>query len=530
MDREKFLTGLYPLIGGKTNTSLCDFQDGTLYVTLKDAGLADETAVAKLPDVASAMLRRGRLTITFGTSEQKEEVSFMANKISDPSALAKTILEKVGGKENVDSLTHCLTRLRFTLKDDSKVQINALKSVSGVISVIQAGGQTQVVIGPKVANVFNEIMPMLSLSSKEDTPSSKKSQKIMDQVFSMFSALFTPFVPVLAGSGVLRGLLTLAVSFGFIDKATGTYTVLWAIADVVLYFLPFYLAVTSARYFKVNEFLGLTVAGALLYPSILTAYTDGTALNFLGIPITMIKYTSSVVPIIISVFVLSLLDRAIRSRIPATIRSFAVPFIDLVVMIPLTLIAIGPIFTFLTNLITDIFMAIYGFSPIILGLIIGAMWQPLVIFGLHRGFIPINLNNLATLGQDPLLAMTMPSVFAQTGAALGVALRAKDKEFKSIATSNVLPGFLGITEPIVYGVTLKAKKTFYYACIMAGIGGAIIAGAGCYAIALPSGGLLATAVFSEHNLIWYVVACAVSFVGTFTMTLLFGFDVSSQAE
>ena len=256
MDREKFLTGLYPLIGGKTNTSLCDFQDGTLYVTLKDAGLADETAVAKLPDVASATLRRGRLTITFGTSEQKEEVSFMANKISDPSALAKTILEKVGGKENVDSLTHCLTRLRFTLKDDSKVQINALKSVSGVISVIQAGGQTQVVIGPKVANVFNEIMPMLSLSSKEDTPSSKKSQKIMDQVFSMFSALFTPFVPVLAGSGVLRGLLTLAVSFGFIDKATGTYTVLWAIADVVLYFLPFYLAVTSARYFKVNEFLG----------------------------------------------------------------------------------------------------------------------------------------------------------------------------------------------------------------------------------------------------------------------------------
>ena len=436
------------------------------------------------------------------------------------------IIKEVGGKENVSNVQHCATRLRFNLKNDSQANVEALKKISGVLGVVEAGGQVQVIIGPTVAEVYTEILDKVDLNTKNTVVEEEieEKKKFMDRIFSMFSAIFTPFVPVLAGSGVLRGLLTLAVSLGLLDNSSSTYTVLWAIADVVLYFLPFYLAITSARYFKVNEFLGLTIAGALLYPSILNAFTSGSELSFIGIPIKLIKYTSSVVPIIIAVYVLSLLDKLIRNRIPSVVRSFTVPFVDLVVMIPLTLIVIGPVFTLATNLITNAFMAVYNFSPVVLGLIIGAAWQPLVIFGLHRGFIPINLNNLATLGQDPLLAMTMPSVFAQTGAALGIAIRSKNKEFKSIAGSNVLPGFLGITEPIVYGVTMKAKKTFYYACIMAGIGGAIIAGAGVYAIALPSGGVLATAVFSEHNLLWYVLACIVSFVGTLAMTLVLGFE------
>lgn len=376
--------------------------------------------------------------------------------------MAEQIVSGVGGKNNIDSVQHCATRLRFKLKNNENANTSALKNISGTLDVIEAGGQLQVVIGPNVSEVYQEVLTKVGNETRTEGKEiiTNQKAKTLDKIFSMFSEIFTPFVPVLAGCGVLRGLLTLVVSFGWLSNTGSTYTILWAIADTVLYFMPFYLAITSARYFKVNEFLGLSIAGVLLYPSILAAFTEGSSLSFLGIPVQLIKYASSVVPIIIAVYVLSVLDKFIRTRIPAMIRSFTVPFLDLIIMIPATLIAIGPIFTFFTNIITNSFLAIYDFSPVVLGLLFGALWQPLVVFGLHRGFIPINLNNLATLGREPLLPLSMPSQFAQAGAALGIAIRSKNKGLKAIAGSNILSGLLGITEPIVYGVTLKARKSF----------------------------------------------------------------------
>lgn len=436
--------------------------------------------------------------------------------------LVTFIITNIGTEKNVVAVQHCATRLRFTLKDDKKVNKHELESNKNILQVVTAGGQIQLVIGTQVADVYETLCQMTTLAKKEDHQEVKG--RFIDKVFNLFSGIFTPFVPVLAGAGILRGILTLATSAGWIDTDTGTYTILYAAADTILYFLPFYLAISASRYFKVNEFIGLSIAGSMLYPTILTAFTNGTSLEFLGMHVVLIKYASSVVPIIIAVYVLSKLDKVLRKVTPTIIKSFFVPLLDLVIMIPLTLLAIGPVFTFLTNTFTDVFLTLYGFNPIIFGFLFGICWHPLVIFGLHRGFIPVNLNNLATTGREPLLAITMPSNFAQTGASLGVAFKSKNSDFKAVAAANVIPGIFGISEPIVYGVTLKAKKTFYYSCFMAGIGGAIIAGAGCYAIGLPAGGILATPVFAEHALLWYIGACAIAFIGAFLLTLIFGFD------
>lgn len=442
--------------------------------------------------------------------------------------LAQKIVQLIGGSENIESITHCATRLRITVKNDSKVNTADIQNLKGVLKVVEAGGQFQIVIGSNVSSIYKEIVDNNEINKD---PSNNKNQKILDRVFNLFSGVFTPIVPVLAGSGILRGLLTLFSSIGVLSPESGTYIVLFAAADTILYFLPLFLAVTSARYFKVNEFIGLAVGGSLLYPTMLDAFNNGAAMNFLGLEVTLIKYASSVVPIIISVYVLSLLDRTLRKIIPNVVESFFVPLLDLAILIPITFLAIGPVFTFLTETFTNGFLAVYSFNPIIFGLLFGLCWHPLVVFGLHRGFIPINLNNLATQGKDPLLAITMPSNFAQTGASLGVAFRTKNKDFRGIAASNVIAGLFGITEPIIYGVTLRTKQPFYYSCLMAGISGAIVSGAGVYAIGLPAGGILATPVFAQHGIVWYLFACVLAMVGSFLLTVIFGFkDVDAEPE
>lgn len=452
------------------------------------------------------------------------------------ATLASTLVDNVGGKDNIESVYHCATRLRFVLADPSKANFEALESPKEVLTVVNAGGQTQVVIGPEVANVYTDLMTVLdetpgsTTSTGEANPGEKSSgqkegerENFLGRTFALFSGIFTPFVPVLAAAGILRGLLTLATSLGWIDPASGTYTILYTGADVVLYFLPMFLAITTARFFKVNEFIALALAGTLIYPTILTAFAENTPLDFMGLSVVLIKYTSSVVPIIIAVYALSKLDKLVRPWIPSIVRAFVTPLIDLIIMVPLTLLAIGPVFTWVTNLFTTGFLNVYSFSPILMGLILGAAWHPLVIFGLHRGFIPINLNNLATTGRDPLIAMTMPSNFAQTGAALGVALRSKNKKFKALAASTAVAGIFGVTEPIIYGVTLKVRRAFYFSCAMAAVGGAIIAQAGVYALGLPAGGVLATPVFVENAFVWYLIAIGVAFVGSFLLTAIFGF-------
>lgn len=434
--------------------------------------------------------------------------------------LAQEIIKNVGGTENVIALIFCTTRLRFTLKDESIAQTEVLEANEEILQVIQSGGQYQVVIGTHVQTVCEEIYRITGLKENQNT---KKKNKKLDSVFEMLSAIFMPFVSALAGAGIIRGLLAMFVQFGWMTYESGTGIILFSAADCVIYFLPLFLAITTARYFKVDEFIALALGCAMIYPDILNAVASGEALTFMGIDLVLLNYTSSVVPIIFIVFILSIVDKFLLKVIPDMIKSFAVALIELVVLLPFSLIIIGPLLSMATDAFTDAFMMIYSFNPIVFGFVFGISWAPLAVFGLHSGFMPINMNNFAIMGKDYLLPITMPSNFAQTGAALGVAVRCKNKKIKSIASANILTGLLGITEPIMYGVTLPLKRPFYFSCFMAGICGAIVAGAGVYCIGLPAGGILSTPVFAEHALLWYIIGCLIAFFGTFVLTVLFGF-------
>lgn len=411
--------------------------------------------------------------------------------------LAKEIIQGVGGEKNVVSLVHCATRLRFTLKDHAKADKAKLEKTDGVITVKESGGQFQVVIGntvPEVYNAIGQVSNILSDAKSEDKPQSG-GKKGFGAIIDVISSIFAPLLGVMAGAGILKGLLLIASNFGWLQNTETTYTILYAVADSLFYFLPVLLAVTTARKFGGNMFTAMTIAGALLYPSIIELKAAGTATTFFGIPVVMMSYSSTVIPIILSVIVMSKLEKFCNRVIHESVKNFLTPLISLVVMLPLTLIVFGPLGVYVGNAIADGLLAAFAFSPLIAGAILGASWQLLVIFGVHWGLIPVFINNIAVYGKDGIKPAASASVFAQTGAALGVMLRTKNKKLKALAGSATLSALFGITEPAVYGVTLPLKRPFIAGLIGGAVGGAIIGQAGTQAFASGAPGLLTLPIF-----------------------------------
>jgi PTS system beta-glucosides-specific IIC component len=412
--------------------------------------------------------------------------------------LAKEIVEGVGGEKNVDSLVHCATRLRFVLKDNAKADKAKLEKTDGIITVKENGGQFQVVIGntvPEVYAAIGKVSGILDESGSGSKEKEKSGKKGFGSVIEVISSIFAPLMGVMAGAGILKGLLLIASNFGWLDKAGSTYTILYAAADALFYFLPVLLAVTTARKFGGNTFTAVTIAGALLYPSIIELKNAGAAADFFGIPVIMMSYSSTVIPIILSVIVMSKLEKFCNRVIHESVKNFVTPLISLVVMVPLTLIVFGPFGVYVGNGIADALLAAFSFSPLLAGAILGATWQILVIFGVHWGLIPVFINNIAVNGKDGIKPATTASVFAQTGAAFGVMLRTKNKKLKTLAGSATLSALFGITEPAVYGVTLPLKRPFIAGVIGGAVGGAIIGQAGTQAFASGAPGLLTLPIF-----------------------------------
>ncbi len=368
----------------------------------------------------------------------------------DYQQLAKDILKNVGGEENVSNLYHCATRLRFTLNDQQKAKKAEIENLTGVITVVEAGGMFQVVIGNTVNDVYEAITKISNLGTASSEVTEKKEKKsILNSFIDMIAAVFAPTLGVLAGSGLIKGVLALLTSVGWLSIESGTYVVLNAAADAFFYFLPIFLAYTAAKKFKTDIFIAMVLAAALVYPSITTAFTDGTALNFIGIPVSLARYSSTVIPAILAVYVLSHLERLIRPRLHESVRNLLTPFICLIVMVPLTLMVVGPIANMASELIANGYLAVYNFSPILSGAVIGGFWQVLVIFGLHWGMVPVMTNNISFYGRDTLGPGCMTAVAAQAGAVLGVFFKAKDKKVKSLAISSFISALFGITEPAV---------------------------------------------------------------------------------
>ncbi|MFL2138980.1 beta-glucoside-specific PTS transporter subunit IIABC [Desemzia sp. FAM 23991] len=440
--------------------------------------------------------------------------------------LAKSILKNVGGEKNVNSLAHCATRLRFKLKDRKSANKEEIEKMDGVVSVVESGGQFQVVIGNNVSNIYKEIGKISNLTNDMvgESHSSSSNEKFIDRAIDLVSSIFTPILPALIGSGMLKGLLMLCTNYFGLSAESGTYMIMNAASDSVFYFLPVLLAYTSARKFNANLFLSVVVGGSLIYPSLVAAFNEGMALDFLGIPVILTRYTSSVLPVIFAVYVLSKVEYVSNKYIHPVIRNVLTPMIAIGIVVPLTYLLIGPVTNSLSGLIGSGYEFIYNISPIVTGFVLGAAWQVLVVFGLHWGIVPIGYNNLALYGRNTINGMTGPSNFAQAGAALGVALKTKNLKLKQIAFSAAITAIFSITEPAVYGVTLKYKKPFYIACLAGGIGGAIAGVSNSAALAAGPVGILSIPLFFGEGFWGFIIAIAVAFFASAILTYLFGYD------
>lgn len=449
--------------------------------------------------------------------------------MSKNQEIASRVLDAVGGKGNVNSVVHCATRLRFKLKDEEKADTERLKQDPDVIQVVRSGGQYQVVIGSHVSDVYRELIDQSNLSSSSDEDSDK-NETILGRLIDIVSSIFTPFLGAMAGAGVLKGFLTLALALNWLTDTSGVYIVLFAIADGFFTYLPVALAVTAARKFKTNEFLALALAMALVYPTITAS--AGQTLSFLGLPVIIgaSAYTSSVIPILLAVFIQSYVERFFKKVVPDFLQIICVPVAVFLIMAPLTFIAIGPIGSILGDWLGKGYGAIYGLSPLVAGAVMGGLWQVFVMFGMHWGFVPIALLNLTQYGSDSMVPMLLPAVISQAGAALAVFFMTKNTKLKGLAMSSTITAFFGITEPTVYGVTLPLKKPFIAACISGAVGGAIIGFSHVqnYAFGLVS--ILSLPSFipqdtkSLDGVIWAAIGTAVAFVLAFVLTMVLRFE------
>lgn len=495
------LAQLLPLVGGETNVVSTTRRGSRISMMLKDESLADPAALAALPFAASVRLQNGRLRLelTEQAYEGREKENWlMASKYD---GLARIIIQNVGGKSNIISVAHCITRLRFKLKDESKANKEVLESTDGVIKVMQAGGQYQVVIGNQVNDVYDAVLEVGHLTAagavdedgnavEEDNAGGGKKSPV-SMLIDVISGTLQPTLGVLAATGIIKGLLALFDFIGLIPSTSGTYQVWYAVADGFFYFLPIILGYTAAKKFKINEFIGMAIGIALCYPAmvnstageVLGTVFGGTAFEmsyyqtFMGIPVIMPAsgYTSSVVPIILAVAVAAPIEHWLKKVIPDVIKLFVVPFVTLVIMVPLTYLVIGPVASVLCSILSLVFNAIYSIpvvGGIIGGILIGAFWQVLVIFGLHWGLVPLAMINYGLMGYDTFLSPYFCVSFAQTFVVLAIILKTKNEKTKKVAIPAFISGIFGVTEPAIYGVTLPKKKPFVYSCIAGAIGGA----------------------------------------------------------
>lgn len=448
--------------------------------------------------------------------------------MSTNKEIAVRVLDAVGGKENVNSVVHCATRLRFKLKDEEKADTNRLIQDDDVIQVVQSGGQYQVVIGSHVSDVYRELTGVANFDGESEKSAEKGNP--LNQLIDIISSIFTPFLGAMAGAGVLKGFLTLAVTMNWLGADSGVYTVWYAIADGLFTYLPVMLAFTAAKKFKTNEFLAVSLAMALVHPSI--TELAGQTLSFVGIPVIIgaSAYTSSVIPIILAVFLQSYVERFFKKVIPSFLQIICVPLAVFLIMAPVTFIVVGPLGTIVGNLLGSGYDAIYNLSPILAGAIMGGLWQVFVMFGMHWGFVPIAMVNLTQFGFDTMVPMLLPAVLAQGGAALAVFFITKNVKLKGLALSSTITSLFGITEPTVYGVTLPLKKPFIAACISGAIGGAIVGFSQVknYTFGLVS--LLSLPSFIPQDrqdmsgLIAAAIGTAVAFGAAFVLTFVLRFE------
>ena len=395
--------------------------------------------------------------------------------------LAEDILKHVGGKENVNSLKHCVTRLRFDLKDESKADDDYLKNRDGVVTVVKAGGQYQVVIGNHVPDVYAEVLQVGGLpagGSLDIDEGDAPKGNLFDRFVSLVSSIFQPFLGPLAAAGIIKGIVAIMAACGLSAATSPMYVIFNAAGDGFFQFLPILIALTSARRFKVNEFTAIAIAAALVYPDIATLVTalqkagQGHVLGVIPFALPAGGYLSTVMPSILAVWVASYIQKFFTKITPDVIKVFVVPFFTLLITVPLTFLVVGPVANTFSDGLTSLFQAIMNFSPIVFGLILGILWQVLVMFGMHWALVPLAILDVATNGSSTILSAAILPCFTQTGVLGAIMLKTKEEKVRTISMPAFISSIFGVTEPAIYGVSLPMKTPFYISCGVSGLMGA----------------------------------------------------------
>ncbi len=429
-------------------------------------------------------------TVSLLAQGEKDLDQASSNKKVDFDILAQDIIKNIGGAENVDNVIHCITRVRFYLKDESKANDEVIKNLNGVLDIAKAGGQYQVVIGPAVEDVFDAVVDHLgpgigtndneAKSKKEPVPKGiwPKTKYYFSSLIGVITASMMPVIGLLAAAGILKGLLSLIVSAKWLSATSSTYMIINAMGDSVFYFLPILVGFTAAKRLGANQIIVGVIGGVLAYPTLvqLASKTSTVQMNmnadFFGIPIHVANYTYSIFPMIAAAWIASIIEPWLKKRIPATIRMIVSPLIEVFVVSAIILVIVGPIITVMSSYLAMGIVALLKFSPAISGLIIGGFYQCLVIFGLHWAVIPVVANQIATTGHSALNAIISATMVAQGAAVLAVFFKTKKNiGMKQIAGAATISAFAGITEPAMYGINLKYGRVFWTANIGGAIGG-----------------------------------------------------------
>ena len=448
--------------------------------------------------------------------------------------VAIEILDAVGGKDNVSSLTHCITRLRFKLKNTETPKKEELEKIDGVIQVIEKGGQYQVVIGKEVEPVFDEVIKLIGVKKEENEEDGNKGT-LFDKFTSLVTGVLLPTMGVLTACGMIKGLLTVLAVAKVLPTDSETYQVLSAIGDTLFYFFPVILGASTAIYFKMNQYLGMAIGAAMVHPIIIGIATNGAAISFLGLPMTLTNYSSTVFPVIVSVWAASKLSKLLNKFVPQGLKFFLVPLIVLLTIVPLTFFVVGPVVTFLSSLLSKGTFAVYNFSPVLAALVLGGPWLIVVMFGLHWAFIPIFINNVLNAGGDPVMGLLGANMFAVIGSCFAIALKTRDMKLRQLSISSGIACILGVSEPAIYGVLLPYKKTFITTLIAGSLGAVFPAIFGTKVYTFAAAGIFAIPGYLNPKGIgmdFYggVASLAAGLIFGFALTYFFGYKSSDNVS
>lgn len=455
--------------------------------------------------------------------------------MKDYRKLAETIISNVGGKGNIKDVSHCMTRLRFGLKDNTKVNATELEKLDDVMRVVVIGGQYQIVLGGIVDEVFEETCKLLGddvkineqlIEENLDTDTTPKKVKPVEKLISLLSGIVSPIIPAMLAAGFITALAKLAVLAG-VPETNTTIQLLTVAGDVLYGFFPIFIGWSAAKYFGANISITLMVVGLLVYPNFSNVFSNFENVNFLGLPVTNVYYGSSVLPAIFTAFLIAKLEKLLRKVLPNALRSIFVPFLSALITIPLLIVVIGPIGVWGGELFANLFRSTYELSPILAGAIIGGIWQILIIFGMHIAILGlVSAPNIAMYGRDTIIMTHAPSLICQITAGLAVALKAKDKKIKKNALTLSLTSFFSgnVIEPVMYGVNLKYKKPFIAVCIGGAVGGAITGAAGAGTVAAVALSIYTFPVYLGAGFGGLMLGCLVGGLVTFVLTYIMGID------